>query len=231
MGQQLTEFTEEQKQQLLQIQGHLANKEGAEEFEISSEQMSFVANLLTELKADLLGAFKRIALQNGTTEDKIQLALRFKDMPDSSGELYYQVMLNWKPLRLASFNRDILGQEGAAAMFPDESGKENFVRMYVLGLPMLHIPGALEKVAIKYNVTKWSNVSGVFHRKPGSNLIKFTTYCVIDGKNQDVESLDIFAGVEDKEPSAKVIQDGGVKNLEEVRENTLPIIDDSTLQN
>ena len=195
---------------------------------ISEDQLDFVGKMLAELKADLLGEFKRRAEQNGTTEDKIQLALRFKDLPDNTGYLYYQVMLNWKPLRVANFNRDFLGQEGAAAMFPDESGKENFIKIYVLGMPMLHLPGALEKVANKYNVPKWSMVSGVFHRKADSNIIKFTTYCVIDGKNKDVDSIDIFAAEgEEGGMSAKEVQtvDSSIKHLGDGA-----ICDDSTLK-
>lgn len=190
---------------------------------ISEEQLDFVGKLLSDLKSDLLGAFKRLAAQNGTTEDKIQLALRFKDLPDNTGDLYYQVMLNWKPLRVANFNRDFLGQEGTAAMFPDESGKENFIKMYVLGMPMLHMDGALEKVANKYKVPKWSMVSGVFHRKADSNIIKFTTYCVIDGKNKDVETIDIFAG-EEEGPSMNE------KEVQTVDSSVKYLGDDSTLK-
>ena len=204
------EMTEAQKSVLEQL------KSGA----VSSEQMDFVANLLSSLKTDLINSFARLAKQYETTEDKIQLALRFRDVADNTGELYYQVMVNWKPVREANFNRDFLGQEGAAALFPDESGKENFIRMYVLGFEPLHIEGALEKVANQHNVAKWSFLSGIFHKSVKTGAIKFSTYVVKEGRNEVVMTIDIFSedagGIAVQDGHAAKAIDERAKGIEEI---------------
>lgn len=179
-----------------------------------SEHLDFAVKMAEELRTDLVKSFKKLAEQNGTTEENIQLALRFRNLKDEAGvetgegEMFFQLMIGFKPEREANFNRDFLGIEGKAAMFPDETGKEAFIKIYVLGYPPLHIEGLFTTLAKKHNLTKWSDLSGIFYKKNIEDPIKLGIFIPVDGKNKRVETIDIFAM---QEPIDAVIVDS--KNI------------------
>ncbi len=158
----------------------------------SEESLEFATKMVNELREDLKRSFKRLSDQNGVTEDKVQLALRFRDGAGGTGEMFYQLMIGWKPLREANFNRDVLGIEGKMALYPDDTGKEAFIRMYVLGMPQLKIEGMFTTIAKQHNVTRWSDVSGIFYKKTPEEQIKLGIFLPVDGKNKKVETVDLF---------------------------------------
>lgn len=160
--------------------------------QIQQEHMNMAMKMAEDLRKDLLNSFKKLAEKNETTEDKIQLGLRFHDLEEGEGKMYYQLMVGWKPLREANFNRDFLGIEGKAAMFPDDTGKEAFINIYVLGYAPLKIKGIFSTLAEKYKIQKWSELCGIFYKKDVDSPIKLGIFVVMEGKMKKVETIDIF---------------------------------------
>ena len=176
--------------------------------EVPPAHMLMAVKMITELRQDLKNAFKRLATQHNVSESSIQLALRFKDLETLEGEMFYQLMVDWKPIREANFNRDFLGMEGKSALFPDSSGKEAFIKIYVLGFPQLKIRGVFEKIAEKFNIQRWSDVSGVFYKTGDSEPIKLGIWLAsFDAeagkkKNKRVELIDLFEEEKEKPKEA-----------------------------
>jgi len=156
--------------------------------------LDFALNMATELREDLIRSFKKLAEQNNTSEDKIQLAIRFRDLEDGAGEMYFDLMVGWKSVREANFVRDVLGIEGKDALWGDDTGKEATVKIYCLGYPQppYNIEGMFSIFAKKHGITVWSKMNAVFYKITVDSQIKLGMFIPQDGTLKKVETIDIF---------------------------------------
>jgi len=197
------------KNKMLKVGGNVAQVDQAElEAAIkaaanSEESMGMAEKMISELRDDLIGAFKRLAVEYNTTEEKIQLGICFKDIVEKetgkqtgNGQMYYQLFVNWAPVREANFNRDILGIQGKAALYPDSTGKEAFIKVYVTGFPQLKIDGLFLTLAQKHNVQQWSHMSGIFYKKNPEDQIKLGIFVKQGETSKRVELIDIFENLQ-----------------------------------
>lgn len=112
------------------------------------------------LQKSLRQSFFRLAQQEGADFFGIQMAIRMNDEPNGDGKMYFQILKRWRPVRLANFSLDFLGNRDPI----DTTGYEKLVLLYLMGSDF-GIPSHYAIIAEKYNVKKWSQISVVLYMK------------------------------------------------------------------
>jgi hypothetical protein len=156
-----------------------------------------VTELMLSLQENILSAFPRHALKHSVAPTDIQFAIRFDDLENGEGEIYYQVFVKWKPLEdRAHFGIDICGND---SLFPDPDTiqKQQIIEAYLVGINMMGItqPGKFHEYAEKYNIKVWSHIQAVFYLKDNTLFLGIYVNETENGvvKSKLKEKIDITA--------------------------------------